>query len=150
MTTHQLKSMSPACEIITERTLMMTIIQLLRICKNRLRLMLCIRISMWIRSTIHLDQWQVRIHNMTSRSPKTRCISTTKAKNTHNPFPSAVPEDSTAKTKSHLFSVLVHPSLNQLLQISIMKHLKKNHPLVFCQIQFVSLKLNWMVKILKK
>jgi hypothetical protein len=129
---------------------MMMIIQLLKICRNPHLLIMCTRINMLIKLTILLDQWLDKIHNMMFQSPRILCISIIRDRNIRNLCQLVVLDVLIEKIKNHLFLVLVHQNLNQLLQISIMKHLKKNLPLVFFQTQYAFLRLNLMEKILRK
>ena len=99
---------------------------------------------------IRLDQWLGRIHNMMFRWLKILCISITRGRNIRNLFRLVVRDVLIETIRNHLFLAHVRQNLNQLLQISIMKHLRKSLPLVFFQIQFAFLKLNWTVKTLKK
>ena len=120
----------------------MMIIPLLKICRNRHLLIMCIKINMLIKLMIHLDQWLDRIHNMMFQSLRIQCINIIKDRNIPNLFQSVAQDVLIEKIRNLLFSVLVHQNLNQLLQISIMKHHKKNRLLVFFQTQYVFLKSN--------
>ena len=91
---------------------------------------------------IHLDQWLDRIHNMMFQSLRIQCINIIKDRNIPNLFQSVAQDVLIEKIRNLLFSVLVHQNLNQLPQISIMKHHKKNRQLVFFQTQYVFLKSN--------
>jgi hypothetical protein len=122
--------------------MMMMIIQRLRICRNRRLLIMRIKINKSIKLMIPLDQWLGRIHNMMFRSLKILCISITRDRNIRNLCQLVVQDVLIEKIRNHQCLVHVRQNLNQLLQISIMKHLKKNLPLVFFQIQFAFLKLN--------
>ena len=130
--------------------MMMMIIRRLRICRNLRLLIMRIKINKWIKLMIRLDQWLGRIHNMMFRWQKILCISITRGRSIRNLCRLVVRDVLIEKIRNHLFLAHVRQNLNQLLQISIMKHLKKSLPLVFFQIQFAFLKLNWTVKTLKK
>ena len=129
---------------------MMMIIPLLKIWRNHHLLIMCIKINMLIKLMIRLDQWLDKIHNMMFQSLRILCINTIKDRNIPNLFQSVVQDVLIEKIRNLLFSVLVHQNLNQLLQISIMKHLKKNRQSVFFQTQYVFLKSNSTEKTLKK
>jgi len=120
----------------------MMIITLLRICRNLHLLIMCTRINMSIKLMIPSDRWQDRIHNMMFQLLKILCISIIRDRNILNRCRLVGLDVLIEKIRNHPFLVHVRHNLNQLLQISIMKHLKKNPLLVFFQTQYVFLKSN--------